>query len=250
MHSIDTADLVAEEISPEKGLIIVADDFGISRNANKNILQLLQQGKLDRVAVIMADNLNSAETDLLLRSRAALDLHLTIPEFMRQENTRKAFFRRLFYFSLTFASGRIRATRVLQLWEEQILLFHKRFGRLPDGINSHEHLHFFPPYFRIALKLAIKYQIPYLRFAKTGIITTKNRTAKILSLLWRINKRKYQKAFSEKTGGCPKSSDFLVSLDWAKNPDEILKRKNKGTVEVICHPERREEFEALRIYLP
>lgn len=251
MHSTDTTgitDLSAPKTVPKNGLIISADDFGINRTANKNILQLLQQGKLDRIAVIMAGNLSLTETDSLLHGKAALDLHLTIPEFLGCTPSKRGVLRRLLYFSWAFVSGRMKTKTVASLWEKQLLLFSKNFGRLPDGINSHEHLHFFPPYFKIALNLAQKYQVPYLRFANTGIIITKKNTSKIIYLLWKINRRRYLRACSEKPPNHPRSSDFLVSLDWAKKPSGILKKKSKQTIEVVCHPEREEEFEALRIY--
>jgi hypothetical protein len=44
------------------------------------------------------------------------------------------------------------------------------------------------------------------------------------------------------------STDFLISLDWIKNPQEFLRRSTPGTAEIVCHPERQKEFEIIKEY--
>jgi predicted glycoside hydrolase/deacetylase ChbG (UPF0249 family) len=56
-----------------KNLIISADDFGISRLADVNILRLAEEGKVDRVAVMMSPNLSDREVERLKNSNVKID---------------------------------------------------------------------------------------------------------------------------------------------------------------------------------
>lgn len=227
-------------ISREK-LIISADDFGINEKANASILRLARLGKLDRVSVMMGGVLEESEILELLVLGVKLDAHLSLgnaEEWNRKNGKKKYGIIRSISFLIDYFFGKWGKREVLKNWEGQILEFRKVFGKNPDGLNSHEHLHFFLPYFRIFLSLAKKYEIEYIRFGSLGISKAgKNGgLAKfILKLLWKIDwKIFYAKKFS--------SSDFVLSFDWLKNPEEFKKSLffDKKT-EMVFHPEREEE---------
>jgi hypothetical protein len=41
-----------------------------------------------------------------------------------------------------------------------------------------------------------------------------------------------------------KTSQYLVSFEWIKNPEKFL--ENKKDIELVCHPEIDEEFEEIK----
>ncbi|MDD5490140.1 MAG: ChbG/HpnK family deacetylase, partial [Candidatus Moranbacteria bacterium] len=123
-------------------------------------------------------------------------------------------------------------------WKEQIEKFRRVFGRTPDGISSHEHVHYFPPYFSIALGLANHYKIPFIRFGKKGFAGEKNSVYLILKIMRWINRKKFFRSDIS-------SSDYFTSLDWVGNKRNFLRKIPNGKIEIACHPEREDEMEMI-----
>ncbi|MCX6766953.1 MAG: ChbG/HpnK family deacetylase [Candidatus Moranbacteria bacterium] len=227
-----------------KNLIVAADDFGKSELANLSILKLAKLGKLDRVSVMSDGNFAPGEIEELITTGVKLDIHLELDWQKKRRDILKAgALKRGINFFLNYfrADSEHRAKQVLREYEDQIEKFRKIFGCLPNGINSHEYVHYFPPYFRVALELAKKFDIPYVRFAMKGILRKKNIIGLTLIILRRLDK----KIFLE--SGL-KSSDYFSSLDWIGNTDYFLKNIPEGKTEIACHPEREEEFELVDKY--
>lgn len=221
-----------------ENLIISFDDFGKSREGNQKILELIRQKKADRVAVLVGKNTDKKEILELLNSGVKIDLHLDL----EISNENGGAFRRSFLFLLYyFFSGKIYSREVEKNWEEQLKKFQTLFGKNPDGLNSHQHIHFFPPYFKIVLKLAEKYKLSYLRFGKKGIAENTNSISGILNWLWKINISDFRKFSFD-------SSEYLASYDWIKNFPLFLEKLPSEKTELVFHPERKEEFEAIKKY--
>jgi predicted glycoside hydrolase/deacetylase ChbG (UPF0249 family) len=115
------------------------------------------------------------------------------------------------------------------------------FGKNPDGLNSHEHVHFFPPFFRIALRLENEYSIPYIRFGDSAFMPFSRPVAHVLHWLRIFDRKACQRV------GCV-SSGSLVSLDWIKNVDKFLATLPEGSIEIACHPEHAEDFVRIKKY--
>jgi len=243
-----------------KNLIISADDFGISPEANQKILKLIRAGKIDRVSIMVNENISPNEILELKNSEVLLDIHLELIEIKTKKRKLKdGIIKRSANFLFKYLFGKISAPAIELSWEKQIQKFKEIFAKFPDGINSHQHIHFLPAYFKIILKMSQKFQIPYLRFGKYGLIKGKNNVFHILNFLHKKNSR-VSDAFD--------SSDFLVSLDWiypvkyspwrvvrnygqfnrVKNIENFLENLPRGETEIICHPEREEEFEIIMKY--
>lgn len=228
--------------SHRKRLIISADDFGVSPRANRNILFLITLGKIDRVEVMVNGIMSPKEIDELSRSGIKIDIHLDIShEFDDDRKNKTGSFIRIAGFLGKLFTGEILPSKVKKEWEEQFETFKNIFGRYPDGISSHEHVHFFPPFFKIALELQTKYDIPYIRFGDSTKVTHHNPIAYILHLLKIFNLRACKKV------ACV-SSSILVSLDWIKNLDFFLDNLPDGTIEIACHPELAEDFVKIKKY--
>lgn len=228
-----------------ENLIISADDFGLNEKTNENILQLIKLGKLDRVSVMIEGKFKKEEIEDLLDSGIKLDIHLhvgTITDWNRKNRKKENLIFRSIKFLVEYLSDRLSRRKVFQDWEAQIIRFKEVFEKSPDGLNSHEYLHFFPPYFKVALRLSEKYEIGYFRFGKSGVIRTKNAkgvAALILRRLWFFNREHFKSHLVL-------SSDFLISFDWMKKPEEFLDKISQNVkVEVVFHPERDDEYEFL-----
>ncbi|MFA7319120.1 MAG: ChbG/HpnK family deacetylase [Parcubacteria group bacterium] len=239
-------------------LIISADDFGVSETANHNILALARAGKIDRAGVMMGGQISPEEARGLLESGIKLDIHLHLLEAdyfaKRNGESERNVFGRMFIFAVDVLSGRYSSGKVKLIWKKQIEDFHVLFGKYPDGLNSHEHMHFFPPFFRVALALKEKFGISFMRLGKWEHKTGLNFTlvAFILNTLRRINARLNQifvtpPHIAKDVPFVLNTSDFLVSFDWIKDYDKFFDQlPSPGQTELVFHPERPDEFEFLK----
>jgi predicted glycoside hydrolase/deacetylase ChbG (UPF0249 family) len=233
-----------------KNLIITADDFGKNELANRNILRLVKSGKLDRVSVMIEGDISEDEVKELLASNLKLDIHF---ELVWQKRRRSLLgdkaLRQVAIFFLNYIWGdwhvpenpKSGSKAVHRDWKEQIEKFKKIFGRLPDGISSHEHTHFFSAYFKIAVGLARYFDIPFIRFGKKGFLGKENPKKMILSILRRIDSGIFFKSKLD-------SADYFTSLDWIESLKEFSGDIYNGKIEMACHPEREEEFELIDKY--
>lgn len=231
-----------EKITFRKNLIISADDFGISQLANDNILTLAEAGKLDRIAILVNGIFSTMEITRLKKTGIKLDIHLDSTHATSSKHRLKegVLLRAIIFFSkhlLDHLNSRSKKLR----WEEQLEKFHSLFGQYPDGLNSHQHIHFFPAYFKIVLALAQKNNIPFVRFGKIGLLKSNNKIYHILHRLQKIDNKNFVASSLD-------SSDYMVSLDWVKDIAKFLATLPNGTTEIICHPERPEEFEIIKKY--
>lgn len=219
-------------------MIFTADDFGISPQADERILKLAEAGVLDRVAVMTRGTATKESLDRLAKSGVKLDLHAELREDIDPHRTLKAgVFGRVVPFVTSVLFGENRVALVEKRWESQIRDFSALFGRYPDGLNSHEHTHFFPPYFGISVRLAKRFNIPFLRFGReySSQLTP---VACILNVLRCVNKRAFLRSGLN-------SSDMMISFDWIGTLDVFEKHSEEKTVEILFHPERDEEMEFL-----
>ncbi len=231
-----------EKITSHKNLIISADDFGISQLANNNILTLAEAEKLDRVAIMIDGVFSSAEIVRLKKTGVKLDIHLDSTHATSSKHRLKegVLLRAIMFFSkhlLDHLNSRSKKTQ----WEKQLEKFHSLFGQHPDGLNSHQHIHFFPAYFKIITSLAQKNNIFFIRFGKIGLIKSNNKIYHILHQLRKIDNKKFISSSLD-------SSDYMASLDWIKDIPKFLTSLPAGTTEIVCHPERPEEFELIKKY--
>jgi len=233
-----------------KNIILTADDFGKSEKANRNTLKLTRMGKLDRISVMVDGDFSKKEIEELLASNAKLDIHFELIWQKRRRNLlRDNTLRQGIVFLVNYIWGdwpvpehpRSGAKSVSQEWEGQIKKFREIFGRMPDGISSHEHTHYFPPYFKVALNLAKRFDMPFVRFSRKGFLGKKNSVNLILNAMCCLDNGKFLASRLD-------SLDYFASLDWIENMDEFLKYMPDSEIEIACHPERDEEFEIIDKY--
>jgi len=166
-----------------KVILYSADDFGKNKIANTNILKLVKNKKIDRVSVMINGEFSLTEIESLLNSNIKLDIHLDIQNKITNKwKLRDEIFTRGIIFIKDSITGKISPRKIKTLWEKQINDFKSIFCKYPDGLNSHQHIHFFPPYFKIAQELSQKYKIRYIRFGYKSFYNF-NSIALILNIL-------------------------------------------------------------------
>lgn len=224
-------------------IIISLDDFGISQKANINFLELLKTKKINRVSVMVNGQISKDEAQALLDSGAKLDIHLDIHgRICQKRKFKKNAFESICSFIFNYFSNFFRAKRIEKIWEEQIKKFIEIFGKNPDGINSHQYAHLFPSYFALALKIAQKYEIKFIRFGKMQF-EEKNTVSRVLNVLRRMSMKSFKKSSLE-------TSDFLVSFDWIKDFEKFQANlSQEKSAEIIFHPERDTEYAFLQKFL-
>jgi predicted glycoside hydrolase/deacetylase ChbG (UPF0249 family) len=223
-------------------IIFSADDFGVNKLTNANILKLAQAGKLDRVEVMINNYLKKEDVLNLAKTGVKLDIHLHLIEYdsdywQGKRNLERGMVERICIFIWSCAFGKNNPQKVALKWENQIKKFKEIFGQYPDGIGSHEHIHYFPFYFKILLNLSTKYEIAYIRFGKRSFGSTCI-IGKILDGLRTLDQKWFKKTNF-------KTSDFMVSFDWFSDLNFLREVANGENVEVVFHPERAEEFSFL-----
>ncbi|MEP7162433.1 MAG: ChbG/HpnK family deacetylase [Candidatus Moraniibacteriota bacterium] len=216
--------------------IISADDYGIRRTAGR-ILQLAQTGKLDRVAV-MVNYVSEEQARALQSTRVKIDIHLDLIALLgRGAVLGDSTLWRGISFLFSFLLGRVSPKKVEAEWRAQIEKFRVLFGKLPDGLNSHEHVHYFSSFFRVFVKLGNEYHTPFVRFGKAGLLLHVQQSVigYILSLPHFLDKRTFLLAEAD-------STDYLVDLNWLKSFEHLIRSMpQNGNVELVVHPEKEEE---------
>lgn len=222
-------------ISNRENFIVNADDFGINHRASRNILFLVSLGKIDRVSVMLDGEMSDKEILELLQSGVKIDIHLSANLHTRPGRNNTSTFWRVMLFVWHVCSRKITRKKMLLAWETQIHAFRERFGKNPDGINSHEHIHFYPPLFAAVLELQEKFTIPYVRFG----FQEKNSYGTTIGFMLLILRKLNSKQFISSPAV---SSHYLTSLDWIHDIKTFLEVLPEGQTEIVCHPERAQEF--------
>ncbi|MBI5632824.1 MAG: ChbG/HpnK family deacetylase [Nitrospirae bacterium] len=221
-------------------LVISADDFGLSRKANQAILELALLGKIQRVAVFADGVFEGADIERLAASGVKLDLHLELPEKIDgREERRGEQLSRIFDFMKSYFTGGNSREKVRKEWWRQMDKFSVLFGRSPDGINSHQHVHFFPVYLPLALELGKKSRENYVRFFQNDFLRTTKAVPLILWVMGRIGGSMFRESGMN-------SADYLIGLDWISDRINISFPFPEGIVELVAHPERDAEMQILK----
>lgn len=220
--------------------MISADDFGANQMTNAAIYDLLKKNAIDRVGVLICEKISPNDIDDLLQSNAKIDLHLEIPLLHKKKKLYGTVLGRGIVFLSLFLLGKLSPDVIFAEWDRQIKLFHHKFGRMPDGLNSHEHIHLFPPFFTVICKLALHHHIPFVRCSTLGMIPARNIKRVILHMLWAHDHKILRTRYQTIT-----TSTYLASMDWLAYDNTSQLTSLPPDTEIISHPARKEEFDLL-----
>ncbi len=134
---------------------LCADDYGISAGVNSAIRELISNGRINATSVMVAaphfGSDDAADLDLLNsgEKRAALGLHVTLTGPFRPISegftpSRDGRFLQLNEMLRAAVSRRLQTELLVIEIASQLRAFIDAFGRPPDFLDGHQHVHLFP----------------------------------------------------------------------------------------------------------
>lgn len=214
-------------------IIVNADDFGLHPSLNDAIEQAHRDGLVTSASMM---TVGPALADAVRRARAlpALDLglHFTLVGLPGLPPTFGAFFRE-------YARGRFPAKDVAARLRSQLNTAISTHGLAVSHIDSHQHLHAFPPLMRVVCSVAQEYQIPCVRLPQDGpawctVSPGRRAQAAALRALCMLSRgiiRSHGLRTTDHFAGMAVSGhltgDVLASY---------IGRARPGSTEIVCHP--------------
>lgn len=228
-----------------KKVIVNADDFGQVTSVNEAIIACHKAGIVKSASILAnGEGLREALEEAKINPNLGLGIHLAlvfgkpvakpekIPSLMFANG---GFAHKYPMFTLRYFTGGINLKEVEYEWEcQRSLLDNIEI----DHIDSHQHLHLLPALFKLTLKLALKWKIPYIRVPQENISSsvksTKALPAKVLNF-YSLGKKKALDSTGLKTTehffGTSFSGGMLKPV-WENIWDKIP----SGVTEIMCHP--------------
>jgi len=134
---------------------LCADDYGISPSVNAGIRELIAQGRLNAVSVMVAaPHLGQEEARALAAlnrtdKRAAIGLHMTLTGPFKPMSEgfaplRDGSFLPLAETMRSAVARRLKPEALVAEITTQLRAFSDAFGRPPDFVDGHQHVHLFP----------------------------------------------------------------------------------------------------------
>jgi len=215
------------------GVIVCADDFGISSDVNEAILRLLNNRRISSVSCLVTGKAWGQGAILLKDFQGAVDigLHLSYDEMPFDK------------ILILACAKRLSKQLILKKFKFQLDCFMESMGRSPDYIDGHQHLHQLPV-FRSALMDLIdtaglnKFYIRNSAMDLNDILI--RRVSMIKNLFIALPGSLLKNCLSIKE--IPTNNDFLGTYDFntAHDPGDILGQLlmtvRKENSILMCHP--------------
>ncbi|RTL48397.1 MAG: ChbG/HpnK family deacetylase [Bradyrhizobiaceae bacterium] len=233
---------------------LCADDYGISPGVNRAIVELIGNRRLNATSVMMVGPAIGRDDVAALKETAAaancaIGLHVTLTAPFAPLSLH---FKPLVGGNFPQLGDMLQASILRRLDSEivhseiaaQIAFFIERFGRAPDYLDGHQHVHIFPQ-IRDAFLTAVKEAAPGAWVRQCGRSQTRavlknpkghtNPKALLLDVLSAKFRRLCARkgiAFNPAFAG---AYDFAKASDFAALMDGFLKSVPEGGL-VMCHP--------------
>lgn len=229
---------------------LCADDYGMSHGVNAAIRDLVVRGRLNAVsAMVVGPALSRSEAMSLKilnsgarRMEIGLHLTLTAPFVPLVQNFSPLQDGAFLPLKESFRSAFLRKFKVEKVAVEvaaQIKAFTKAFGRAPDFVDGHQHVHLLPQ-IRDAVLMLVRQEAPgaWIRqcgragFKVRGLI---NRKGLVLDMLSRDMRRRAAKAGLRTNPAFAGAYTFSPRADFQKLFPTFLRNLPAGGL-VMCHP--------------
>ena len=235
---------------PPRRIRLCADDYGISTTVNTAIRDLVVRGRLNATSVMMvAPSLHRAEANALdvlnsVAPRVAIGLHVTLTAPFRPLSAGFGPLEDDHFLPLaaTFTHAMLRRFEHDALKaeiEHQLEAFHNAFGRAPDFIDGHQHVHLFPQIGRALLEVA-RQHTPHAWLRQCGrVVPWSSRWADRKGLLldvlsWRFRRRAAASGLRTNPGFAG-TYEFNDDADFAALFPRFLEALPDGGL-IMCHP--------------
>ena len=228
-----------ESTHSKTGLFIVADDLGLAESVNDGIIFLLKESKINGASLMASSEaFQDAIDKIKTMDSPNIGIHFVLVE--EKPLTSMVLPRNHKKFFIKYVLGLIKLADIEKELRNQLNKV-TNIGIRPQFMNSHQHLHLLPGIMDICIKLAIEYDIPYIRIVNEpvnlsdGKLFRKTQLA-FLNFLSSMAKKKIRKAGLQ-------SNDFFVGFVNAGNLSEkdINKAKKLAekypdkVIELGCH---------------
>jgi predicted glycoside hydrolase/deacetylase ChbG (UPF0249 family) len=228
---------------------LCADDYGISPGVNEGIRQLIARRRINATSVMVVsphfnpteagalDELNAGET------RAAIGLHVTLtaPFAPMSEGftpLRKGCFLPMLEMMSRAVARQLKPEALVIEIGTQLRVFLEAFGRLPDFIDGHQHVHL-APQVRDALLKVVTEAAPQIWVRQCGRPAGARRLrdvkALILDILSLGLRRKAQSLGVATNPAFAGSYEFTAKADFAQLFRGFLTGLPDGGL-IMCHP--------------
>ena len=238
------------EFSKTNNVFIIADDLGLHKSVNEGIFFALKNGLINGAslmanseafddAVIKLKELPSANIGIhmvLVEEKSLLDKN-NIPSLVDNNGLMHKNHR---VFFIKYVLGLIKKKEIekeLEAQMEKII----NAGINPKFINSHQHLHLLPGIIDITIKLAKKYNIPYIRIVNESLVIGGRLTRKIQLLFLRILSSLAAKKIKKNNLICNDAFVGFLNAGNLKNADiahsfNLIDKNPHWHLELGCHP--------------
>jgi hypothetical protein len=247
--SVRTGVRAAEPI-PLRRIWLVADDYGIAPGVNRAIRDLVARGRINGASVMVAapsfDRSEARALDFLNsdRLRVAIGLHLTLtaPFSPLSSDFRPVRYENFLPLSGMMAAvlaGRVRRRALAAEVRAQLAAFVAAFGRVPDFVDGHQHVHILPRV-RGAVIDAVRECAPaawlrQCRSARSLWQLRHDRKSLIISLLSQGFARQATAAGLTTNRAFAGIYEFRPDADYARQFPGFLEGLPEGGV-IMCHP--------------
>jgi chitin disaccharide deacetylase len=230
---------------PQRRIVLCADDYGISPAVSGAICDLIGKKRINATSVMVtAPTFSHAEAAALRDAagdHAAIGLHLTLTAPFRPRTHGFAPLRRGEFLPLaSMASRGLSRSLTPALLDAEIAgqfaAFRNAFGRTPDYIDGHQHIHVFPQISEALLRVA-KHAAPRAWLRQCGRAVRKNLEPKglVLDALSRRFRRLAVEHGLRTNPAFAGTYAFNTRTDYAKLFSGFLDSMPDGGV-IMCHP--------------
>jgi len=146
-----------------KKLIVTADDFGLTSGVNKAVYECFLKGILKNASIIANSKEFFEAAKIAKKTKICVGVHLNItlgksltkiPEITDDENNFRLSILKIFVTSL----NKKKLSKIKKEFREQIIKV-KTNGIKVSYLDSHKHIHSFPPIFKIVVELAKEFNL-------------------------------------------------------------------------------------------
>ncbi len=227
-------------MSQEKQIILCADDYGLNPNISQGIRQLVAMQRLSAVScmVNVADLALQAQQLLALQAEIDIGLHFNLTEGQFVAHGNKSM-PSLMSLLLRSQFRLLSAESIEQELNAQLDKFEQAFGRLPDFIDGHQHVHHLPIVRKVLLKVyqrRLKQNGSYIRCVFPSLVSNQKLKAWVLTLTgaYRFKRLLLQQQIPHNAcfGGI---YDFSEQSNYPSLVRNFLAQAPNGSL-MMCHP--------------
>ena len=221
-----------------KRLIVTADDVGLHPGMNAGAMRAHDEGIVTACSIVAnGEAFEDAVAAVRQRPRLAVGVHLTlveerplrrdVPSLTRSNGSFHTSYRT---FSLRYAAGSIRIGEVERELRAQIERVASS-GITIRHFNGHQHLHLLPTLFDVVQRLALEYEVPYVRIVdERGGLGARDVAISILRGLGRRARDRARVPTNRNTIGVRNAGHLTANVIGS------LLEEVGDLTELVCHP--------------